>query len=162
MVGILPNIYSSILRNSIYVHKKILSFFTSLLSFNFFISWERIRQRSESAKGSGCSPSPNVQFSVSSSFRVSSAKLHLCRRHFPAKTFLKPILKNIDTHHWYSYRVFQHQLWRSRGFLMKQHQGVDRYLLYKSNKRHLRAARAETRSDRRAGCRNSHQNFPMI
>lgn len=78
------------------------------------------------------------------------------------KTFLKPILKNVDTHNWYSYRAFQHQLWRSRGFLMKQLQGFDRYLLYKSNKRHLRAARAQTCSDSRAGCKNWQQNFPMI
>jgi len=45
---------------------------------------------------------------------------------------------------------------------MKQLQGFDRYLLHKSNKRHLRTARAQTRNDSRAGRRNWQQNLPVI
>lgn len=65
------------------------------------------------------------------------------QEHSSTKTLLKPILKHTDTHNWYSYRAFQHQLWRSRGLFDETTSGVWQVFTVQV-KRHLRPARAQT------------------
>lgn len=154
----MPDGYRDKTRTNIYVHNHVLRcFIYTFQPPHMFRKNTPVILRAQQA--ASVAPVP-----MCSSFLLSapSAKRHKCRRHPPSKRSLKLILKNIDTHNWDSYRAFQHQLWRSRAFLMKQLRGFDRYLLYKSNKRHLRAARAEPRSDSKAGRGNRQQTLPVL